>query len=82
MVIVNETAVTQHLMWLLPSPARARRACPLPGQGEGSEMDTGTESKNSQTLSEARAQAVYIVTIRAAIRENPYRACSYRLLPF
>jgi hypothetical protein len=22
MVIVNETAVTQHLMWLLPSPAR------------------------------------------------------------
>src|ERR1700687_4435854 len=23
-------------MWLLHSPARARRACPLPGQGEGS----------------------------------------------
>jgi hypothetical protein len=22
--------------WTLPSPARARRACPLPGQGEGS----------------------------------------------
>jgi hypothetical protein len=35
LVIVNETAVTQHLMWTLPSPARARRACPLPGQGQG-----------------------------------------------
>src|SRR5216684_7976308 len=30
LVIVNET--TNILMWLLPSPARARRACPLPGQ--------------------------------------------------
>ena len=35
LVIVNETAVTQHHMWMLPSPARARRACPLPGQGGG-----------------------------------------------
>src|SRR6266851_8886412 len=32
-------------MWLLPSPARATRACPLPGQGEGSEMDTETQSE-------------------------------------
>ncbi len=24
------------IAWILPSPARARRACPLPGQGEGS----------------------------------------------
>src|SRR5713226_4466698 len=32
LVIVNETAVTQHHLWLLPSPARARRACPLPGR--------------------------------------------------
>src|SRR6266849_6041190 len=32
LVIVDGTAVTQHHMWLLPSPARARRACPLPGQ--------------------------------------------------
>jgi hypothetical protein len=24
------------IVWILPSPARARRACPLPGQGEGS----------------------------------------------
>jgi hypothetical protein len=45
-------------------------------------VDGEAELKKSQTLSEARAQAVYIVTIRAAIRENPHRACSYRLLPF
>src|SRR6266849_2979276 len=32
LVIVDGTVVTQHHMWLLPSPARARRACPLPGQ--------------------------------------------------
>ena len=41
----------QHHLWLLPSPARARRACPLPGQGEGSD---GT--KKSRTLCEFRAQ--------------------------
>ena len=41
----QETAVTRHQVWLLPSPARATRACPLPGQGEGSEMDTETQSE-------------------------------------
>jgi hypothetical protein len=38
----------QHHMWLLPSPARARRACPLPGQGEGSRKgERGNQKRTS-----------------------------------
>jgi len=38
MVIINETAVTQHHMWLLPSPARqARLPSPWTGRGIGKE---------------------------------------------
>jgi len=54
LVTVNEMAVTQHHLRLLPSPARhggckkdrnRRAACPLPGQGEGSGNGHGDETK-------------------------------------
>jgi hypothetical protein len=48
LVIVNET--TNIILWLLPSPARARRACPLPDNRERDlEMDTEMKPKKSQT---------------------------------
>ena len=42
MVIIDETAVTQHQMWLLPSPSPS----PWTDRERDLEMDTETESNN------------------------------------
>src|SRR5229473_1026636 len=77
LVIVDETAVTQHHLWLLPSPARARRAFPLPGQGEGSEMDTEMEIKK---LFACLAENPGTLKIAGFCARNAHRMTSHRPL--
>ena len=66
-------------MWLLPSPARAMRACPLPGQGQGSETDGGdgikkiTNSENDSLLVER-----YLGHSSASGKGNTYGAACLR----
>src|SRR6266446_6137898 len=80
LVIVDETAVTQHHLRLLPSPARARRACPLPGQGEGSEMDTEMEIKEFTDSPRASRRIPALMKIAGFRARNAHRMTSHRPL--